>query len=209
MQAGSSHDVARQKEDDDDESLVGVSSEKTYHCALGDVISEKDVKVTLGERGIARISSSEFFVHRVSEVDAKSALKEILRALASDWRDASFIDDDMHARVLPIAYHSRRIEKRFRRWRDVSDAVTEEPFDDWPLEDQVRSADWLIQQFGKGARGPIDYVDSYLAKHPYQPSDRSQHELRCLAVTSRLPDVTTSSICRRRPSWSTWCVAGR
>ena len=59
--------------------------------------------------------------------------------------------------------------------------MTEEPFDDWPLEDQVRSADWLIQQIGKGDRGPIDYVDSYLAKHPYQPSDRSQHELRCLA----------------------------
>ena len=70
---------------------------------------------------------------------------------------------------------------RSRRWRDVWDAVTEEPFDDWPLEDQVRSADWLIQQIGKGDRGPIDYVDSYLAKYPYQPSDRSQHELRCLA----------------------------
>ena len=43
------------------------------------------------------------------------------------------------------------------------------------------SADWLIRQIGKGDRGPVDYVDSYLAKHPYQPSDWSQHELRCLA----------------------------
>ena len=38
-----------------------------------------------------------------------------------------------------------------------------------------------MQQIAKGDRGPIDYVDSYLAKHPYQPSDRSQFELRCLA----------------------------
>ena len=42
------------------------------------VISEKEVKVAFGESGIACISSSEFFVHRVSEVDAKSALEEFL-----------------------------------------------------------------------------------------------------------------------------------
>ena len=74
-----------------------VLSEKTDHCAIGDVTSEQDVKVTLGERGIARISSSEFFVHRVAEVDAKAALQDILRPLSSDWRDASLIDDDIDA----------------------------------------------------------------------------------------------------------------
>ena len=107
-----------------------VSSEKTGHWAIGDVISEHDVKVTLGERRIARVSSSEFFVHRVAEVDAKAALKKIWHARSSDWLDASFIDDAIDTRVLPIAYQSGRIEKRFRRWRDVSDAVTEAPFDD-------------------------------------------------------------------------------
>ena len=75
--AGSSKEGGKTKEDEDDESLVWVSSEKTDHCASGDVISEQDAKVTLGERGIAPISSSEFFVHRVAEVDAKAALKEI------------------------------------------------------------------------------------------------------------------------------------
>ena len=133
--AGSSKEGEKKKEDEDDESLVWVSSEKTDHCAMGDVISEQDVKVALGERGIACISSSEFFVHLVAEVHAKAAPREILRALSSEQVDAQ---------VLPIAYQSGRIEKRFRRWRDVSDAVTEEPFDNWPLEDQVRSADWLI-----------------------------------------------------------------
>ena len=34
VQAGSSHDAARQSEDDDDEGLVGVSSKKTDHRAL-------------------------------------------------------------------------------------------------------------------------------------------------------------------------------
>ena len=50
-QAGPSKEGEKKKEDEDDESLVWVSSEKTDHCAIGDVISEQDVKVTLGERG--------------------------------------------------------------------------------------------------------------------------------------------------------------
>ena len=100
---GGSMDGDKPKDKDDDESLVWVSSEKTDHCAIGDVISDQDVKVTLGKRGIARISSSEFFVHCVAELDAKAALKDLLRALSSEWRDGSFIDDDIDARVLPSA----------------------------------------------------------------------------------------------------------
>ena len=101
--AGPSKEGEKRKEDDDDESLVWVSLEKTDRCPIGDVISDRDVKVSLGERGIARISSSEFFVRRVTELDAKAALKEILRALSSDWRDGSFIDDDIDSRVPPIS----------------------------------------------------------------------------------------------------------
>ena len=163
------------------ESQVWMSMEKTAHTAVGDIIDDADVQMAIGVRGVAQLSSSEFFVYRVDECRAKDALREILRAMVTEWREAGLVDEDVDARVLPIIYAGGRIEKRYRRWREVADAVTEEAFDDWPLEDQVRSADWLIQQIGKVDRGPIEYVEAYLSKHSYQPSDRSQYELRCLS----------------------------
>ena len=120
------------------------------------------------------MGDDDFFVLQVAGDDAKAALKEVLRGLVTVWRESNFVDEDIDARVLPIVYMTGRVEKRFRRWRDVADTVTQESFDDWPLEDSIRSADWLIQTIGKGDRGPIDYIDGYLARHPYQPSDRSQ-----------------------------------
>ena len=167
--------------DDFIESQIWMSMEKTAHSAVGDIIGEADVVMSVGLRGIARVSSSEFFVYHIDEAKAKEALQEILRAMVAEWRDASWVDEDVDARVLPIIYHGGRVEKRYRRWRQVADSVTEEAFDDWPLEDQVRSADWLIQQIGKVDRGPVEYIEAYLSKHSYQPSDRSQHELRCLS----------------------------
>ena len=160
---------------------VWLSLEATDHCKPGDVIESTDVKVALDTRGVAQISTSEFAVLLVDETGHRSALKDFAKALVSAWREDEIVDDEVDARVLLILYASGRVERRFRRWRDVADAITEEAFDDWPLEDTVRSVDWLVQQVAKGDKGPIDYVDTYLARHPYQPSDRSQFELKCLA----------------------------
>ena len=169
----------------EEEEIVGetvwLALEKTEHGNPGDVIADASVQTAVGNHGVARISSSVFFVVKVGEAGHKSSFKDVAKVLCSDWRDASVIDDDVDARVLPIMYQGGRVEKRHRRWREVADAITEEQFDDWPLEDSVRSVEWMVQQIAKGDRGPVDYVDSYLARHPYQPSDRSQFELKCLA----------------------------
>ena len=165
-----------------DESLVWVAMEKSASYAAGDVVPNNEVETSLGARGVGQKGSDEFFVYQFSEEDAKKGLKEYLRALVVSWREHAWVDEDIDARVLPILYMSGRVERRFRRWREVADVVTEEAFDDWPLEDSIRSADWLVQTISKGERGgPVDYVDSYLSRHPYQPSDRSQHELKSLA----------------------------
>ena len=63
----------------------------------------------------------------------------------------------------------------------MADTITEESFDDWPLEDSVRTVDWLVQTIARVDREPIDHVEFYLSKNPYQPSDRSHHELHSLA----------------------------
>ena len=160
---------------------VWVSLEKTDHCNPGDVITDADVKSAVGDRGVAMISSSQFFVMQVDDAGHLKFLKEIAARMTGDWRDSELVDSDVDARVLPINYQTGRVEKRHRRWRLVADAITEESFDDWPLEDSVRTVDWLVQTIARSDRGPIDHVKFYLSKNPYQPSDRSQFELRCLA----------------------------
>ena len=61
------------------ESQVWMSMEKTAHTAVGDIIDDADVQMAIGVRGVAQLSSSEFFVYRVDECRAKDALREILR----------------------------------------------------------------------------------------------------------------------------------
>jgi hypothetical protein len=160
---------------------VWVCLEKTDHSNPGDVIADADVKSAVGDRGVAMISSSQFFVLQVDDARHSKHLKRAASQMTGDWRDAEVVDSDVDARVLPIEYQTGRVEKRHRRWRLVADAVTEESFDDWPLEDSVRTVDWLVQTIARSDRGPIDHVEFYLSKNPYQPSDRSQFELRCLA----------------------------
>ena len=160
---------------------VWVSLEKTDHCNPGDVIADADVKSAVGDRGVAMISSSQFFVVQVDDAGHQKFFKEVAVRMIGDWRDSELVDTEVDARVLPINNQTGRVEKRHRRWRLVADAVTEESFDDWPLEDTIRTADWLVQTIARSDRGPIDHVEFYLSKNPYQPSDRSQFELRCLA----------------------------
>ena len=91
--------------DDVPEKCVWLSLEKTTHCEAGDAIDEKHVVVLHAERGVGRISSSNFFAKRFQEAGHKGLSAESIKMMNDEWRE------EVGARVLP--------EDLFVRFRDV------------------------------------------------------------------------------------------
>ena len=72
--------------------------------------------------------------------------------------------------------------ERFRTWREVCALLEEDLFDDgWPVADDIRTMLWLSKVFTKTGLSPTAWVERFLSTAGWAATDRSAHELRCLA----------------------------
>ena len=74
---------------------VWVCLEKTDHSNPGDVIADADVKSAVGDRGVAMISSSQFFVVQVDDAGHQKHFKEVAVRMSGDSCDAEVVDSDV------------------------------------------------------------------------------------------------------------------
>ena len=51
---------------------------------------------------------------------------------------------------------------------------------DWPVEVPM-TAQWLLKVFAKAGLSPTQWLDRFFATARWSDSDRSAHEMRCLA----------------------------
>ncbi len=86
------------------------------------------------------------------------------------------VDD---ARTLAVTRNRRG--RRNKAFADAVDELVEDQYDDWPLKDHVRSLLNICERMSTDGLAPVAWIEAYLARKKYQDSDRSQHELRCLA----------------------------
>lgn len=97
------------------------------------------------------------------------------RALNPERADDSSAQE---VRTLPVLYDAQG--ERHRPWRDVAAALESDRFEDWPISGP-RTMQWLAKFWARQGASPSQWLDRHLQAHPYQASDRSIHELRCIA----------------------------
>ena len=81
-------------------------------------------------------------------------------------------------RTLAVTYDEHG--ERYKMWRDVSRAFTQNDFKDWPVEGP-RTMGWLAKHFARLALTPTTRLEKHLRDNRYADSDRSVHELRVIA----------------------------
>ena len=81
-------------------------------------------------------------------------------------------------RTLPVVFDTHG--ERYRLWREVANALESDEFSDWPVEGP-RAMRWLAKFWARQGCSPTQWLDKHLQTTGYSNTDRSVHELRCIA----------------------------
>ena len=81
-------------------------------------------------------------------------------------------------RTLPVVFDTHG--ERHRLWREVANALGSDEFNDWPVEGP-RTMKWLAKFWARQGCSPTQWSDKHLQTTGYSNTDRSVHELRCVA----------------------------
>ena len=104
----------------------------------------------------------------------ESRAKEIARVLKT--LPGGETEED--ARTLPIQFDEQ--EERWRGWRSVLSASSENYYDDWPVEGP-RTCLWLMKHIERTGGSPMQWYTRYLAENKVAATSRIAYELQVLS----------------------------